>query len=83
MLMQALPWHRQRLWASSFAAARQASRGCRVNVTAAEAKGSSNDQLHELAAELGIEEKALRRAVPNYCSGCGIKLQQADPDVPG
>lgn len=35
------------------------------------------------AQQLDIDEKLLRKATPQYCSGCGVKLQQEDTDAPG
>lgn len=34
------------------------------------------------AAVLDIETEAVQNS-PSYCSGCGVKLQQDDPDLPG
>lgn len=52
--------------------------------SAAAATQQASDALTGAAAQqLGIDDKLLRKATPRYCSGCGVKLQQADADAPG
>lgn len=41
-----------------------------------DSSSSSPDTRVRIAQLLGIR-------LPNYCSGCGVKLQQTDPDGPG
>ena len=52
----------------------------------------SNDMhfrcMHQIAAfgseaELNSESQQAEIAIPDYCSGCGVKLQDHDPDFPG
>jgi hypothetical protein len=63
-----------------------------IRVYAAAAKDSlreSNDSSSSAVPEAAAADTRLRIAqllgirLPSYCSGCGVKLQQTDPDGPG
>jgi hypothetical protein len=59
-------------------------RSCSNVCAAAVSSGDKPTQAEDYQRASGLRlAQLLKIRLPSYCSGCGVKLQQEDPDGPG
>jgi hypothetical protein len=69
---------------SSFARDAFLSRSCSHVCAAAVSSNDKPTQAEDYQQASGLRlAQLLKTRLPSYCSGCGVKLQQEDPDGPG